>query len=292
MPEQFLPGTVPTDSGTLNRFLNYARDSGIPKHRVRWNWIYQLPFGRGRFIGRNAPGWLNAAIGGWTMTGSGTIVSSWFSPDNTENSNFAANSDSTLWYYTGKIQVYGTKYKITDCTATPATARTAAEERCYPGYLYFNGYISQKYINSYNAYGIPNGIFGLPANYTPAATPVTPWPAGGKTTDPNAANYDTNYVNIRLANGTVQRVRYDTGLAPLRNQYLLGPFNWNLDSSVRKVFQIRESVQLRVAFDVFNVFNLQGINPPGSNGISSLQTSYNGFGFQPRQAQGSFRLEF
>ena len=43
---------------------------------------------------------------------------------------------------------------------------------------------------------------------------------------------------------------------------------------------------------MFNVFNLQGINPPGGNGISTLQTSYGGFGFQPRQVQGSFRLEW
>jgi hypothetical protein len=121
---------------------------------------------------------------------------------------------------------------------------------------------------------------------------VTPWPVNGKTTDANAANYDTNYVNIKLANGSTQRVRYDTGLAPLRNQYLLGPFNWNLDSSIRKVFRFSESTNLRVAFDVFNVFNLQGLNPPGSNGISSLRTSFSGFGFQPRQAQGSLRFEF
>jgi hypothetical protein len=64
-----------------------------------------------------------------------------------------------------------------------------------------------------------------------------------------------------------------------------------MDSSLRKTFRIRESVQLRAAFDVFNIFNNQGLNPPGSSGISSLQNSYSGFGFRPRQAQGSFRLE-
>jgi hypothetical protein len=226
------------------------------------------------------------------MTGSGTVVSTWFALDNTENNTFAANSDSSRWYPTGKVEVYGTRYPILDCTATPAVARTAAEERCYPGYLYWNGYISQKYINSYNANGIPNGIFGLPADYKPAATPVNPWPVGGKTTDPNAADYDTNYVRINLKNGSNVRVRYDTGLAPFRNQFLLGPVNWSVDSSLRKTFQFSEAVQLRVAFDVFNVFNLQGLNPPGANGISSLQNSYSGFGFQPRQAQASFRLEF
>ncbi|HKE25121.1 MAG TPA: TonB-dependent receptor [Bryobacteraceae bacterium] len=292
VPSQFLPGTVPTSFDGLNRFLSYARDTGVPKHRVRWNWIYDLPFGHGRALATSAPKWLNAAIGGWTLSGSGTIVSSWFALDSSENTNFAANSDSTYWWYNGNAQVYGKKYEITDCTATPATARTIADARCYAGYLYWNGYISQKYIDSYNAYGIPNGIFGLPSNYKPAAAPVNPWPVGGKTTDANAANYDTNYVNITLNNNSVVRVRYDTGLAPLRNQYLLGPINWNVDSSLRKVFQLTENARLQVAFDVFNVFNLQGTNPPGANGISSLQTSFSGFGFQPRQAQGSFRLQW
>jgi len=99
-------------------------------------------------------------------------------------------------------------------------------------------------------------------------------------------------VTITIANGTRERVRYDSGLAPFRNQYLLGPFNWNMDSSIRKTFRIHERAQLRVAFDVFNVFNLQGLNTPGVNGIASLQSSFSGFGFQPRQAQGSFRLEW
>ena len=215
------------------------------------------------------------------MTGSGTVVSSWFT------------LNASDWNFAGKLQVYGRKYPILDCTATPATARTAADERCYAGHLYWNGYISQKLINSYNANGIRNGIFGLPANYQPAVTPVIPWPVGGKTTDAGASDYDANIIYITLKNGSRQRVTYDNGLNPWRNQYHLGPFNWNMDSSLRKIFAIHENVRLRVAFDVFNVLNLQGLNlPSSSTGISSLQSSYGGFGFQPRQAQGSFRPEF
>jgi hypothetical protein len=272
----FLPGAVPTDFNALNRFLYYQRDTAIPQHRVRWNWIYELPFGKGRAIAHNAPRWLNAVIGGWTMTGSGTVVSSWF------------GLDTTNWLVTGQPEVYGTKYPILDCTATPATAKTAADQRCYSGYLYWNGYLSPKLINSVNANGIPNGYYGLPSNYKPAVTPLIPYGAPGALT----SDYDTNVVYITLKNGTRQRVNYDTGLHPWRNQYLLGPFNWNMDSSIRKTFKFHERASLRVAFDVFNVFNLQGLNPPGTNGIASLQNSYGGFGFMPRQAQGSFRLDF
>ena len=91
-----------------------------------------------------------------------------------------------------------------------------------------------------------------------------------------------------------QQVGYDTGLNPFRNQYRLGPFNWIMDSSVRKTFKFGESghTQLRIAIDVFNIFNNQGLNTPGGNGIVTLQNSYNPYGFQPRQVQGGFRFEF
>src|SRR5262249_20789918 len=159
-------------------------------------------------------------------------------------------------------------------------------------YLYFNGYISQRLINSYTANGIPNGVFGLPSDYHPAESPINPWPKDGKTTDPNASNYDTNNVTIRLQNGTTVLTAVDTGLHPWRNQFRLGPFNWTTDASMLKSFAIKERTTLRMAFDVFNVFNVQGLNTPGSDGIVTLQNSYGGFGIRPRQVQVKARLEW
>jgi hypothetical protein len=48
----------------------------------------------------------------------------------------------------------------------------------------------------------------------------------------------------------------------------------------------------RVAFDVFNVFNVQGLNTPASDGVVTLQNSYGGFGIRPRQVQLKARLEW
>ena len=39
------------------------------RHLMNVNGIYELPFGRGRKFGGNAPGWLNAIIGGWQASG-------------------------------------------------------------------------------------------------------------------------------------------------------------------------------------------------------------------------------
>lgn len=283
LPSVFIPGTVPTDIKELNRTLFYDRDTAIPKHRVRWNWIYDLPFGKGRTFGKTASGFVNGLIGGWRFSGSGTILNTWYSlPTNN-------------WGEFSNFEVYGKKYKILDCRATPATATNAKDERCTPGYLYFNGYISERNINSKNAAGLRNGIFGLPENYKPAQKPIIPWPKGGLPTDANAGDYDTNVEYITLKNGTRQRVTKDTGYHPWRNQYRMGPFNWVTDASLLKFFNITERVRLRVNVDLFNVFNVQGFNPPNAEGILSLGGSYNPNnqnGFKPRQLQGTLRLEW
>jgi len=279
-PAQFLPGTVPTDPQELNRFLNYRRDTAIPKHRTRWNYNYELPFGRGKLLGRNLSKAWNNILGGWKLAGSGTIVSTWYAlPTNN-------------WGEIGKLEVYGKKYKILDCRSTPATATDPRDERCFEGYLYFNGYISQRFINSRNAAGLRNGVFGLPENYQPAIKPVNPWPSGGQPGQPGSNDWDTNYVYIMLKNGSTQRVSVDTGLHPWRNQFLLGPLNWLTDASLLKFFNITERIRLRLNVDMFNVFNNQGLNPPGSDGVVTFQNSYSDFGFRPRQLQVTARLEW
>jgi hypothetical protein len=137
-----------------------------------------------------------------------------------------------------------------------------------------------------------NGVFGLPADYHPAQLPVTPWPNGGLPNAPGSADWDTNFVYLRLKDGSLQRVSADTGLHPWRNQYAMGPFNWTTDASLMKFFSITERARLRLNFDVFNVFNLQGLNVPNAEGIVSLASSYGGIGIRPRQVQVTARLEW
>jgi Carboxypeptidase regulatory-like domain len=38
-------------------------------HIVSANWVYDLPFGHGRYIGRDMPGWANHIVGGWSFSG-------------------------------------------------------------------------------------------------------------------------------------------------------------------------------------------------------------------------------
>jgi hypothetical protein len=264
---QFLPGAVPTDLSERSRFLNYRREGdppfsgtgvGAPKHRVRWNFIADLPFGQGKKFGGNARGALEKIIGGWQIAGAGFMVSRyWTLP--------------TDVYPTGNpIEIYGYKYPIEDCTGGI----------CYPGYLWWNGYIPPNRINSRDANGRPNGIMGVPDDYKPAGQYLIPW--GSTTLPPNApANtaissfWDTNTVWIPLSNGTVQRTTFDDNLHPWRNQYFPGPLQWFQDASLFKFVRLSESVTLRFNVDFFNVFNHPN-NPTAVSGNGVLSTRNSG----------------
>ena len=183
--------------------------------------------------------------------------------------------------------MYGKKYPILDCRSTPALGTNPKDERCIQGYLWFNGYISERFKESRNAAGLRNGVFGLPADYHPAQKPITPWPKDGQPSAAGSADWDTDFVYVKLSNGVIQRVDADTGLHPWRNQSLLGPFNWVTDASMLKYFNLTERFRLRANVDVFNVFNNQGLNVPASNGIVSLANSYNtGTSFRPQSGAG------
>ncbi len=256
-PNQYL-NPVPTDLNALLRLTQYKRDTSTPKHLLQWNWVADVPVGRGKRFASNGNRVLDKVIGGWQIAGNGSVRSNY---DTMAASNYGA---------VGPLQVYGTKYPVQDCTSGV----------CYNAYLYDNGYISPKIRNETNAAGQCIGICGVPANYQSYNQPLITW---GQTAAPanmpagtNLSTYwDTNTVWIPLQNGTVQRTTYNSGLNPLRNQYFLGPFSWRLNASAFKVIPIREKMYLRLNVDFFNVLNRPGIPQPGSNGVIDMNTSAN-----------------
>ena len=262
---QYLPGAVPADYDARNRFLNYQRMTDIPKHRLRWNWLVDLPFGKGKKLAGNANKVLDKFIGGWQLAGLGSLRSTWFSlPTGTfPNGN--------------KIETYGYQYPIQDCRGGV----------CYPGYLWWNGYIPANRINSYDASGKPNGVMGVPSNYKPAVEPLIPWPAKPDSTNPLYPYYGTNTVWVPLKNGTTVRTTYADNLPPLRNQYMAGVRQWGLDASLFKTIPITERFNLRFNADAFNVLNHPGNpNTIGGDGVLSTRAS----GQAARELQLTLRL--
>jgi len=245
-PEIFLPGAVPANAADRLRFYRYQRDPDITKHRIRWNYLYDLPFGRGKHFAGNVGTGLNRLVGGWQIAGSGTTFSRYWSlPTNN-------------WGPRSELQIYGTQHKISDCR----------QGTCFPGYLYYNGYIPANRIN------VPSGVMGIPQNYSPSTQPINPIPASGIAANPNFN--DNNNVLVPLRNGQSQLVAFDTGLHPWRNQVIPGPWLTNLTASLYKNVLITEQINLRFSLDAFNVLNQPGLNLPGGDGILSLRTSAQG----------------
>jgi hypothetical protein len=273
-PGYYLPGAVPTAYDARNRFLNYQRATDVPKHRLKWNFLIDLPVGKGKKLLGNANKVLDKFVGGWQLAGSGSLRSTWF------------QLPTGYWNFTGEpIHNYGYQCPIQNCTSGV----------CVPGYLWWNGYIPANLINSHDASGRPNGYEGIPANYKPAMTPLIPW---GSTAMPanappgtNVSSYwDTNTVWIPLKDGTTVRTSDFTGVVnPMQNQWRPGVLQWGQDASLFKVIPIRERINLRLNADFFNVFNHPGNpNSVGSDGMESTRSSGN----SPRTLQLSMRLTF
>ncbi len=263
----FLTGTVPTDLDALNRLYNYQRDTTIPKHRVRWNWVADLPFGKGKNWANNLPGFLDKIVGGWQISGMGTVWSSYYT------------LPATQFQTATPIETYGYKYPIQDC-------RSGA---CRPGYLYWNGYINPNQINSVDASGKPNGVMGVPSNYKPSVQPLNPWPVNPSKSDPMYAYYGTNTTWVTLKNGVSQRTTFDNGLMPLRQQYRPGVRSWMLDASLVKTIPFNERFNLRFQLDAFNVLNHPG-NSTSITGEGLLMTNVSGQA--AREMQLSLRLNW
>ncbi len=51
--------------------LVYYNSGFVPAHRVRWNGVYDLPFGKGRPLASSVSGLTNALIGGWQLSAIG-----------------------------------------------------------------------------------------------------------------------------------------------------------------------------------------------------------------------------
>jgi hypothetical protein len=267
----YLPGAVPTDFDALERSLYYTRDTMVPRSQLRWNWVVDLPFGRGKLLGRNASKALNAVIGGWQIAGTGSYTSTFWS------------LPTTNYGVVGQVQTYGTtQYPIQNCSSGV----------CIPGYLTWNGYISPPLINRTNAAGQCTGICGIPSTYTPSNLPLitygqTALPANAPSNTNLSTYWESQEVWIKLQNGTVVPTGYSTGVHPWMNQNAqAGPWRFNLDASAFKSVALTEAVLLRLNVDFFQVLNNPGLSTPGSNGILSTQNSQN----SPRTLQLTLRL--
>jgi hypothetical protein len=269
IPAGINPGTILNPSQALNRWENYRVDTDVPEHHVTFNGIVDLPVGRGKRWLRNSGGLLNALLGGYQVAFVGQVRSLSF------------QVGSGNWGATSPVQVYGSSVKVNDCRSGV----------CRPAYLWFNGYLSPTVVNADK-----NGVTGIPSSYVPYETPIN--------NTPGTPNFGNNNVTVTLKNGNQVVTAYQpapqaavtssstttvSAANPFAHTILLGPFNYEADISLYKMFSLTERLRLRVNVDAFNALNIQGrVNPNATDGVESLQTSY----WTPRQIQFTARLTF
>jgi hypothetical protein len=260
----------------LSKWEQFNIDTAIPKNRINFNGIYDLPFGRGkRYLGASGRA-MDELVGGWQLAGSGSVVSE----------DFAVASGN--WGQNNPIHVYKHGAKITDCRSGV----------CHPAYEWFNGYLAPSVLPGTAAVcgaSTSTVVNGLPGSWVPFQSPID------TNCSPKDSNFNTNNVTIHLTNGKTDTQGYGSGAvgAPGVNRYthtyLDGPLNWSANLSLFKVFPITETTSLRMNVDAFNAFNIMGYNNPDSTtGIEQVQpgvgvaSSHN----TPRQVQFTLRLNF
>ncbi|MCA2964200.1 MAG: carboxypeptidase regulatory-like domain-containing protein [Acidobacteriaceae bacterium] len=264
--EIFAPGSIPQgmDVGTqfqpsraFNRWQNYRADTDIPLHRVTFNGLVDVPFGKGRRLLKNANKFVDALVGGYQVAFVGTMRSQAFQVG---NSNYGATSP---------IKLYKDAVPVTDCRSGV----------CRPGNLWFNGYLPPTVINAAS-----RGVQGVPSDYVPYLAPIN--------NTPGQTQFGTNNVVMTLANGQQVTTPFSPGPAgarPYNAMVLQGPKNFQADMSLYKEFAMKERFRLRISVDAFNAFNIQGlVNPNASDGVQLRQSSY----WTPRQVQFTGRFTF
>jgi hypothetical protein len=275
----------------LNRWENYMVDTNSPPHHLQFNGLYALPVGRGKHWLGNVNRLTNELVGGWQIAGDGSVQITTFAITTT---NFGP---------TNPLQVYKKNAPITDCRSG----------NCLKGYEWFNGYIAPTAVSgNVCAAGLPS-VSGLPGNWAPYSQPMDNLcgaPSGGKAVVGKYSGDNDVFMNNVTGQSANTEIGY--GLDPGNNDFgssggtidasspyahtiLHGPWEWNADASLFKVFPITERYNVRLNADAFNVFNHQGLAvPSGSDGTTCYTpgglgcSSYN----TARQIQLTLRLTF
>lgn len=267
----------------LNRFENYGTvDTATPKQQLQYNYVVDLPFGRGkRYLG-HVNRFVNEFVGGYQIAGDGNLYSSDFT------------ITATHWGPTSSLKTYKHGAPITDCRSGV----------CYKNYLWWNGYIAPTAISTNTCgAGLATTVSNLPSDYKAYQTPM----GQACTTPQNGATVTDQYFGVDSVgivfpgSTTASTITYQpspntsssgswAGANPFSKTVLNGPFNIVNDASLFKVFPVTERVNVRFNMDVFNVFNNQGsVGPSGSDGVQNLNISSNN---SARQLQFSLRLNY
>ena len=94
-------GAAPTASGLdlENLGRDRANSNYVRRHMINGNFTWELPVGRGRAVGRDLPGWLNAGVGGWRLSGIWRFTTGrYLTPSFVNSTGFGSNNRPDVVY--------------------------------------------------------------------------------------------------------------------------------------------------------------------------------------------------
>jgi len=216
--------------------LIYLNSANIPPHRIGFNGIVDLPFGRGKPVGGDVSSAVNQVIGGWQVA----FIGSW-------RTGFRQNVNTSRGVFGDylidpgdrpEIQIYGNNQ-----------------------ILWFKG--------DFDPTGCTGNCSGL-TDFVPVdrnQRAIHPYGASFNNRLPIELN-DGTMRDTNVLAGTLYW--------PFERNTFLGPRNWNVDMSIFKHFYFTEDVKLRFTADFFNFFNHPNNgNPNNGTGLVNLGSSAN-----------------
>jgi hypothetical protein len=241
--------------------LVYHNSNAVPPQMMKWNGIYELPFGKGKhFAGGASKAW-NEVVGGWQIAFIGYWQSGvWMGANtcggNPCNSEFVFGNPALDPSQRMTMNIFGKNQE-----------------------LWFAG--------DFNPAAATN------VNLT-ALEQLVPVDRSQRRVRPVGPAFD-NRLPFTLANGQVVMTTITDNLTWNPQNFMLSPGAWSEDLSFFKYFDIAERVKLRFTADFFNFFNHPINYLPGATqdlntttGLLDLSRQVN----DPRILQFSLRLEF
>lgn len=258
--------TVPEDSTllgepnlTLSQRLKlvYWNSGQIPPQQIKWNGIYQLPFGKGKHFGSNISSPLNQIVGGWQIAFIGNWQGGNWMGVNTNSSGLPNNSE----------------YLFGDPLLN-SNQRLTMNIFGHTQLLWFAGDFDPTQATGVNLSALEQLV---PANRAQRVLrPI------------NTVDFSNNYP-VTLPNGQVVETPFGDNFSWNPGLFFLGPGAWNEDLSLFKYFDIKERMKLRFTADFFNAFNHpDDVAPNTTTGLINLGVQSN----SPRTIQFTARLEW
>lgn len=237
--------------------LVYYNSTAVPAERIRFNGIYDLPFGHGRHFGAKSSGFLNLVVGGWQIAAIGDWRSGLWSGIDPR---LYMMGDPTLnAHQRVEMNIFGRQQR-----------------------LWFRGFFD------------PTQATNVTGGDLLALVPADPLQRIAAPLGPNFDNKvpqrlaDGTVRMTLLVDPSVDSSLGDT-LSPNAKAFFRGPGAWRTDISLSKNFNATERLKVRFSADFFNAFNHPNdVAPDTFTGLQDLSRQTN----DPRIIQFSLRLDW